>query len=189
MSLELARKRARLFFQYHKLSLPVDIEKILNSYASVEETYIPIEGDAICINNIEMPHIIIKSNMSPYRKRFTYAHELAHLQIPSHTGMISCTTEFSDSIDMSAYYKMEQEANAFAAELLMPSDWLASLISTHMIISRQEVRLGTLFRATDFLLRTIGSHLRSTCSYLFFVFAQYSRIFIDPVSIQNAVCA
>lgn len=131
MSLELARKRARLFFQYHKLSLPVDIEKILNSYASVEETYIPIEGDAICINNIEMPHIIIKSNMSPYRKRFTYAHELAHLQIPSHTGMISCTTEFSDSIDMSAYYKMEQEANAFAAELLMPSDWLASLISTH----------------------------------------------------------
>lgn len=135
MSLELARKRARLFFQYHKLSLPVDIEKILNSYASVEETYIPIDGDAICINNIEMPHIIIKSNMSPYRKRFTYAHELAHLQIPSHTGMISCTTEFSDSIDMTAYYKMEQEANAFAAELLMPSDWLASLISTHTNLS------------------------------------------------------
>lgn len=135
MSIELARKRARLFFKYHNLSLPVDVERLLSSYASVEEMYLPIDGDAICINNIEMPHIIIKSNMPAYRKRFTYAHELAHLQIPSHTGMISCTTEFKDSINMTAYYEMEQEANAFAAELLMPSDWLASLIPIHKNIS------------------------------------------------------
>lgn len=135
MSIELAKKRARLFFKYHNLSLPVDVERLLHSYASVEEMYLPIDGDAICINNMEMPHIIIKSNISAYRKRFTYAHELAHLQIPSHTGMISCTTEFTDSINLTAYYEMEQEANAFAAELLMPSDWLASLIPIHKNIS------------------------------------------------------
>lgn len=135
MSIELAKKRAQKFFQYHNLTLPVNVEKILSSYAIIEETFIPIAGDAICVNRNDKPHIIIKSNMSPYRKRFTYAHELAHLQIPSHTGMISCITEFSDSIDMNSYYEMEQEANSFAAELLMPSDWLTSLITKHNYIS------------------------------------------------------
>lgn len=130
MSIELARKRAKKFFQYHKLSLPVKIDELLKHYADVKEAYIPVDGDAICLNN-DAPLIIIKSNMSPLRKRFTYAHELAHLQIPSHTGMISCTTEFLNEIDITEYYQMEQEANAFAAELLMPSSWLQSLIAQH----------------------------------------------------------
>ena len=82
MSIELARKRAKKFFQYHKLSLPVKIDELLKHYADVKEAYIPVDGDAICLNN-DKPLIIIKSNMSPLRKRFTYAHELAHLQIPS----------------------------------------------------------------------------------------------------------
>lgn len=128
-NIEKARKRAKNFFKYHDLSLPVDIETLLSKYAHVEEAYIPMAGDAICINDKKHPHIIIKSNMSPYRKRFTYAHELGHLQIPSHIGMISCTTELSEQMDIGAYYQMEQEANAFAAELLMPEDWLISLIS------------------------------------------------------------
>ena len=81
MSIELARKRAKKFFQYHKLSLPVKIDELLKHYADVKEAYIPVDGDAICLNN-DKPLIIIKSNMSPLRKRFTYAHELAHLQIP-----------------------------------------------------------------------------------------------------------
>ena len=130
MSIELARKRAKKFFQYHKLSLPVKIDELLKHYADVKEAYIPVDGDAICLNN-DKPLIIIKSNMSPLRKRFTYAHELAHLQIPSHTGMISCTTEFLNEFDITEYYQMEQEANAFAAELLMPSSWLQSLIAQH----------------------------------------------------------
>lgn len=128
-SIEKARKRAKKFFKYHDLSLPVEIETLLSKYADVEEAYIPMDGDAICINDKKHPHIIIKSNMSPYRKRFTYAHELGHLQIPSHIGMISCTTELSEQMDIGAYYQMEHEANAFAAELLMPEDWLISLIS------------------------------------------------------------
>lgn len=130
MSVELARKRAKKFFQYHKLSVPVKIDDLLKQYANVKEAYIPIDGDAICLNG-DNPLIIIKSNMSPLRKRFTYAHELAHLQIPSHTGMISCTTEILNEIDITEYYQMEQEANAFAAELLMPSSWLHSLIEQH----------------------------------------------------------
>ena len=33
MSIELARKRAKKFFQYHKLSLPVKIDELLKHYA------------------------------------------------------------------------------------------------------------------------------------------------------------
>lgn len=130
MSIELAQKRAKKFFEYHKLSIPVKTDELLKHYATVKEAYIPVEGDAICLNN-DKPVIIIKSNISPLRKRFTCAHELAHLQIPSHTGMISCTTEVLDDIDITEYDQMEQEANAFAAELLMPSSWLCSLIVQH----------------------------------------------------------
>ena len=32
MSIELARKRAKKFFQYHKLSLPVKIDELLKHY-------------------------------------------------------------------------------------------------------------------------------------------------------------
>lgn len=128
MSNELARKRARKFYDYHKLSLPVDIETILRNYADVIEDFIPCDGDAICINEKGKPQIIIKKNISENRKRFTYAHELAHLQIPTHTGMLSCHTDNYENIDMNEYSNMESEANAFAAELLMPSKWLKSKI-------------------------------------------------------------
>lgn len=128
MSIDLARKRATKFFQFHKLSLPVNVKDLLSSYARVEEAFIPSDGDAICINRDQKPYIIIKENISPTRKRFTYAHELGHIQIPSHTGMISCNTEAFDVINESQYMALEQEANAFAAELLMPTDWIESLL-------------------------------------------------------------
>lgn len=129
-SVEKARKRAAKYFVYHKLSLPVDVESLLKNKATVNEEYIPTNGDAICINEENKPLIIIKRNMSEFRKRFTYAHELGHLEIPEHTGMISCTTEFNDKdINMGDYYIMENEANEFAAELLMPSNWLIQLIN------------------------------------------------------------
>ena len=127
MSIETARKRAKRFFRFHHLSLPVDVETLLLKYADVEETYIQEEGDAICINK-KRPHIFIKKNMSPYRKRFTYAHELGHIQIPTHLGMISCIAEMPEKLNCGEYDRMEQEADAFAAELLMPEDWLISII-------------------------------------------------------------
>lgn len=47
MSIELARKRAKKFFQYHKLSLPVKIDELLKHYADVKEAYIPVDGERL----------------------------------------------------------------------------------------------------------------------------------------------
>ncbi|WP_052090538.1 ImmA/IrrE family metallo-endopeptidase [Desulfosporosinus sp. HMP52] len=126
---EIARKRARRFFQVKNLSLPVDIEKIVKEYADIEEDYIPYDGDAICINREGRPLIILRKNVSENRKRFTLAHELGHIQIPYHTGMLSCHTNDGVRIDSSKYYQMEREADTFAAELLMPQSWLRELVN------------------------------------------------------------
>lgn len=45
--------------------------------------------------------------------------------------MISCSTDLDSSINHSEYMKMEEEANAFAAELLMPEHWLIDMINTY----------------------------------------------------------
>ena len=50
---------------------------------------------------------------------------------------------------------------------LLPPDFHISVMGNDelaiLIISRQGIRIGTLFRSTDFLLRATGSQLRSTC--------------------------
>lgn len=63
----------------------------------------------------------------PPRKRFTLAHEIGHVVIPWHTGTTACVTDNpSVSIDEKRLIdSQEQEANVFASELLIPSDWLA----------------------------------------------------------------
>lgn len=80
-------------------------------------------GEVITIN--EKP----KRNFQP-RKRFTLAHEIGHVVIPWHTGTTACVTDNpSVTIDQKRMIdSQEQEANVFASELLIPSDWLAEQV-------------------------------------------------------------
>lgn len=70
--------------------------------------------------------ILVKANGNPQRKRFTIAHELGHYLLPWHRQTkYSCTSEsikdVGDDSRASRLLEMEQEANAFASELLMPT--------------------------------------------------------------------
>ena len=62
------------------------------------------------------------------RQRFTIAHELGHFELhKSHTGIFidkSFRVQFRNSDSATGEYLQEQEANAFAAALLMPEDFL-----------------------------------------------------------------
>jgi len=71
------------------------------------------------------PKIIINENSARRRKRFTLAHELAHVIIPWHVGNIVDANIFEGRDN--EYNSYESEANKFAAELLMPSYWVNSL--------------------------------------------------------------
>lgn len=117
----------------YKLAPPIDVESIIKNFAKLEYRDIPISGiDGVSIGIKipgQVPIVVVKETAPKTRQQFTLAHELAHLVIPWHIG-----TVIGDSIDDSIYSKadymyreMEQEANRFAASLLMPREWVQSM--------------------------------------------------------------
>ena len=120
-------KLAARLIKRHALKPPFDLLALASLYADVEETYFPIAGDGITIGlgGSATPSILINSEQVKTRKKFTLAHELGHVIIPWHTGTI--LSDESDLIQGEFEYReMEGEANRFAAELLMPTDWIIS---------------------------------------------------------------
>lgn len=122
------KKLAKKLIKKYSLAPPINIRELLEKYAKCVEDALPNDADAICIMNITEPLVILDRFKSETRKRFTLAHELGHLIIPWHSGMISCHTDKEGTINESAYQIMESEANSFAAEILMPSEWLRDFV-------------------------------------------------------------
>jgi Zn-dependent peptidase ImmA (M78 family) len=113
-----------LLDQYAISAPPVDVNKI------AEEMGIKIkEGDLGEISGLVFTkgtQVIIGVNEkdSPKRKRFTIAHELGHHYLHSQNPLYVdkvFAVRLRDHISSEAVSSEEIEANAFAAELLMPS--------------------------------------------------------------------
>lgn len=121
------KKLAQKIIIRNSLAPPIDIIGTLRKYADYVEDDLPGEVDAICIMT-KKPLVVVQKIQAPNRKRFTLAHELGHIIMPWHHGMISCHTDTEDIVDGTDYRIMENEANSFAAELLMPSNWLKDII-------------------------------------------------------------
>lgn len=68
----------------------------------------------------------MNSNHPPTRKRFTIAHELAHLLLHSTSGVHvdEMVVQMRDRKTSEGVDEHEMEANRFAAELLMPQKFL-----------------------------------------------------------------
>lgn len=122
------KKLAQRVIKKYSLAPPIDIKEVLERYAKCVEDALPNNADAICIINISRPLVILNRFNPVNRKRFTLAHELGHIIIPWHSGMISCHTEDDEDINENSYQLMEAEANKFAAEILMPTEWLKNMI-------------------------------------------------------------
>ena len=128
--------KARSVLRVNRVWPRVDILTLLSKYAKVEFTNIPIDVDAVCLNlkvSGRRPVVIVNNTRPSKRCRFTMAHELGHIMIPWHRGLIvDDTSALPDRI--SNYFEMECEANRFASELLMPDGWILPLVeqSTNM---------------------------------------------------------
>lgn len=71
------------------------------------------------------PAIIIDRRLRGPRRLFTLAHEVGHVCLGWHGSRTACTeTDIGRSTQLD-----EEEANAFAAELLVPEFWLEGLIA------------------------------------------------------------
>jgi Zn-dependent peptidase ImmA (M78 family) len=101
--------------------LPVDLQEIaagMGVFLFSSKQLGSLSGKIELVN--ERPHVTINTNESLVRQRFTIAHELGHFAL----GHLSDgQPQFRDpaaNFSTGASSALERQANAFAAELLMP---------------------------------------------------------------------
>ena len=130
-------KLARKIIKKYNLTLPIDVEMVIKEYATLLFEHIPIDGvDGVCVNMKvpgKKPTVIVNTTAPKTRRLFTLAHELGHLIIPWHIGTIIDEIK-DDSVGNNSdikYWTLEREANRFAAELLMPKEWLFSTFQSN----------------------------------------------------------
>lgn len=114
------------------ISPPVDVMALAKSLATVLVRELPdwFSTDGITLDlksPAKRPTILVNSRTGYHRQRFTIAHEIGHILIPWHIGDIIDNLSFADERSNSRYRRMEAEANRFAAELLMPSQWVSDI--------------------------------------------------------------
>lgn len=137
MSMELAsspvENLANLIIKKHSLEPGFDIKEFLATQADLRFGEIPNGIDGISLNlksQDKRPIVIISTALPSVRQKFTMAHELGHIVIPWHIGTIFSHTDENHAFASRLYHNCEVEANKFAAELLMPSQWVESMLST-----------------------------------------------------------
>ncbi|MFV3325614.1 ImmA/IrrE family metallo-endopeptidase [Pseudomonas sp. NY15372] len=153
---------ARRVLALRNLLPPFDLDALAAHYGELEYLNLPygVDGITIGIGSTTRPRILVNAAAPISRRKFTLAHELGHIVIPWHTGTI--VSHLNPQQADAAYLQMEGEANRFAAELLMPSDWLAQQFDSADTIegyfrtvqkaagTSREATFYKLFRALDY---------------------------------------
>jgi Zn-dependent peptidase ImmA (M78 family) len=103
---------------------PVPVEQVA-SRLGISIAREPFKGDISGVLYREGANVVIgvNSSQAPVRQRFTIAHEIGHFRLhPGHDVHVDrdVKVDFRDDVSSLAVHKGEIEANAFAAELLMP---------------------------------------------------------------------
>ncbi|PEJ58169.1 hypothetical protein CN692_07750 [Bacillus sp. AFS002410] len=128
-------------------SPPVNVKELLDKNFRVKYTDVVAEGAAIWVPQ-KKKHLVLINPNNNYRPRnnFTYAHELGHILL---NHLIDHNI---DQLTEKQHYLLEKEANAFAAELLMPYEWIKTYATPPL--SRQKVNgLKKVFGVSRFALR------------------------------------
>jgi Zn-dependent peptidase ImmA (M78 family) len=126
---------ARRLVEKYSLRPPIDIDGLTRKYARVEVTGLPLDLD-LPVDGVtfdlkasgKQPTIVLNKNRPLARRRFTLAHELGHVLIPWHIGLIVDEIDLTPDAKHTPYWVLESEANRFASELLMPTDWMLEVI-------------------------------------------------------------
>lgn len=123
-------KVARRFSQIRGLKPPVDVEALVREFAALEEDFLPSDYDAVFLDKSAKhprPRVIVNVGQPQTRRLFTLAHELGHIVIPWHNGTHFCRVDAEVRLVDDIARAVESQANRFAAELLMPADWVRDL--------------------------------------------------------------
>mgnify|MGYP001567997187 CR=1 FL=1 len=86
--------------------------------------------------------IYVNSDDPPARQSFTIAHELGHFELDHSPDKYNVLPRFASPIDKDP---TEQEANCFAANLLVPNDMLQKIINRYNLTKQDTTLLADLF--------------------------------------------
>lgn len=161
---EKAREAARAILRdFGVKGAPVPVERIIKARNIVLQ-YAPLEEDLSGMAFIKDGVGIIGINAlhHPNRQRFSAAHELAHheLHAPELRKAVHVDKGFHvllrDDVSSQGVDPLEIEANAFASELLMPREFLASALDAAGLDIEDDVGIEALakrFRVSSSAMR------------------------------------
>lgn len=157
-----ARAAAQALLEKHAIvSMPVPVERIAKS-EGIRLEYAPLDDELSGLAHIRdnVPIIGINALHAPNRQRFTLAHELAHvclhrreLERAVHVDRGSLRR---DALAAEGVDPIEIEANAFAAEFLMPTGLLIPVLERHPVDLEDDDAVASLakrFRVSDAAMR------------------------------------
>lgn len=157
-----AREAAQaLLKKYAIVTMPVPIERIVKS-EGIRLEYAPLDDELSGLAHIrdDVPIIGVNALHAPNRRRFTLAHELAHILL--HRDELERAVHVDrgslrrDALSAEGVDPIEIEANAFAAELLMPTHLLISELKRHPVDLEDDAAVAALakrFRVSDAAMR------------------------------------
>jgi Zn-dependent peptidase ImmA (M78 family) len=148
---EIEEKVAELLSKHSIGEAPVRVEMLARAEGlQIIESAFDGDVSGALLRSSGVAAIAVNSRQPPNRKRFTIAHELAHYLL-AHTTEDHVDWQFSilrrDEKSSDASDVREIEANAFAANLLMPKDFLRADLRRYTNF-RGEVELGEAARQT-----------------------------------------
>lgn len=134
----IAEARA-LLKRAHVTSAPVPVLAIARNVVGAVVRMEPFPGDVSGMlykpdASADSPPVIgVNSLESQVRQRFTIAHEIGHLVLHKLEGIHVDKKYLRDGRSKTAEDNLEIEANTFAANLLVPLDWLRDDVATTAI--------------------------------------------------------
>ena len=94
--------------------------------------------------------IYINSDDASTRQMFTIAHELGHFELKHEPEQFDVLYRFATPIDKNP---IEQEANTFAANLLVPEEMLRKVIEKYNLTSNDFIALANIFGVSPEVMR------------------------------------
>jgi Zn-dependent peptidase ImmA (M78 family) len=123
-----AKKTVKSILQRYKLKVPVDLSFIAQQEGiQIRQESLEDRVSGMLILKEEQSIIVINQEHHPNRQRFTIAHELGHFFLHknlAHVFFDESLLFFRDEHSAQGSKYHEIEANIFAAELLMPEQFL-----------------------------------------------------------------
>jgi len=157
-----AIQAARSLLEEHAIeTMPVPVERIAKSLG-IRVEYAPLDDELSGLAHIrdDVPIIGVNALHAPNRRRFTLAHELAHIVLHrdelEHAVHVDRGSLRRDALAAEGVDPIEIEANAFAAELLMPERLLISELKRQPVDLEDDAAVAALakrFRVSDAAMR------------------------------------